>query len=136
MRIKTREYPKEDLTVIWDMPKCIHSERCWRELGSVFRRNEKPWIDLDGAGKEEIMAQLDKCPSGALSYRLEGQEKSETMKITINENGPAILSGSCTINHKDGSTEEREGNTALCRCGASANKPFCDGSHNKADFKG
>jgi uncharacterized Fe-S cluster protein YjdI len=136
MRIKKREYQKEDLTVIWDMPKCIHSERCWRELGSVFRRNEKPWVNLDGANKEEIMAQLDRCPSGALSYRLEDQINTEAMKITINENGPAILSGSCSITHKDGSIEEREGNTALCRCGASANKPFCDGSHNKTEFKG
>ena len=122
--------------MIWDMPKCIHSERCWRELGSVFRRNERPWVDLEQASKKEIMTQLDRCPSGALSYRIEGQAKSNEMKITINENGPAILSGSCTITHKDGTTEEREGNTALCRCGASANKPFCDGSHKQAEFKG
>ncbi len=136
MRIKKREYPIDDLTVVWDMSKCIHSERCWRELGSVFRRNEKPWISLDGASKEEIMAQIDRCPSGALSYRLAGEKNQTDMKITITKNGPAIISGSCTIEHRDGSSEVREGNTALCRCGASSSKPFCDGSHNQSGFEG
>lgn len=136
MRFKKREYTKEDLTVIWDMPKCIHSENCWRQLGTVFRRNEKPWIALEGAGVDEIKDQIDKCPSGALSYRMKGEQINEHMKVTITENGPAIISGSCTIQHRDGTTEERDGNTALCRCGASTNKPFCDGSHNQSGFEG
>jgi len=136
MRFKKKEYQKEDLTVIWDMPKCMHAERCWRELGTVFRRNDKPWILLDAEDKEAIMAQIDRCPSGALSYRMDGQEQKSNMKITISENGPAIISGPCTIEHNDGKSEVREGNTALCRCGASANKPFCDGAHNKIEFKG
>ena len=137
-RFKKKEYQKEDLTVIWDMPKCIHSEKCWRNLGEVFRRNEKPWIYLEGADKERIMNQIDQCPSGALSYRVEGQSelKSEIMEVTILKDGPILMNGKLSIKNSDGSTEEIDGNAALCRCGASTNKPYCDGSHGKVGFTG
>lgn len=138
-KFKKKEYEKGPMTVIWDMPKCIHSEKCWRGLGEVFRRNERPWIYLEGADQETIKNQIDQCPSGALSYRIEGQSgtKNEVnMEITVLENGPVLMSGKVVVNHPDGTKEEREGNTALCRCGASASKPYCDGSHNKVEFKG
>ncbi|NND95091.1 MAG: hypothetical protein HKN45_09510 [Flavobacteriales bacterium] len=139
-RFKKKEYDKGPLTVVWDMPKCIHSEKCWRGLGEVFRRNDKPWINLDGAANDTIMKQIDQCPSGALSYRHEGKKNKEKMsdnvEVTIAKDGPVLMSGKLVIKHSDGHTEEREGNTALCRCGASTTKPYCDGSHNGIEFKG
>ncbi len=124
--------------MVWDYPKCIHSEHCWRELGTVFRRNEKPWINLDGAETEAIIEQIDKCPSGALSYRMEGEssEGSDLPKIIVAKDGPLLVQGDCILTLPDGSVDERKGKTALCRCGASSAKPFCDGSHSKINFKG
>ncbi len=74
---KVKEYKKEDLTVFWEPAKCIHSEKCWRGLPDVFNPKERPWINVDGASKDSIISQVKKCPSGALSYELENQQKPE-----------------------------------------------------------
>ncbi len=58
------------------------------------------------------------------------------MKITIRENGPVILETQEGFSVSlEGSTREQTGPIVLCRCGKSATKPFCDGSHRDADFK-
>jgi len=141
MKFKKKEYRLGDTTIVWDMPKCLHAEKCWRQLPEVFRREERPWIYPEGASEQKIRAQLDRCPSGALSYIRHEQEtntnkEEENMKITITKGGPALLNGTCTITHADGSVETKEGNMALCRCGASSNKPYCDGSHKASGFEG
>ena len=63
----TKHYPKEDINVYWQPGLCIHSARCFRGLPAVFDPQKKPWITTDGASKEEIIRQVAKCPSGALS---------------------------------------------------------------------
>jgi uncharacterized Fe-S cluster protein YjdI len=136
---KIREYKKDDLTVVWKQDLCIHSEKCFHGLKDVFNPNQRPWINLEAATKDVILAQVKKCPSGALSYQLEGelnQEKESNMKVEVNATGPLIVTGDFTIQHADGKEETRTGKTTLCRCGASENKPFCDGSHKKIEFKG
>ena len=57
-------------------------------------------------------------------------------KIEIAANGPILVHGTIEIKNSDGKVEIKENMTALCRCGASANKPYCDGAHRKIDFKG
>ena len=57
-------------------------------------------------------------------------------KIEIAANRPILVHGNCEIKHADGTVETKEKMVALCRCGASANKPFCDGTHRKIEFKG
>ncbi|MCB9223525.1 MAG: (4Fe-4S)-binding protein [Crocinitomicaceae bacterium] len=64
-----KEYPKEDIKVVWESSKCIHAANCAKGLPSVFKPREKPWVQTDGASKEEIIEQVGKCPSGALSIR-------------------------------------------------------------------
>lgn len=61
-----KKYQKEDLTVFWEPSKCIHSGICARGLSSVFKPKEKPWVQVDGATKEEIRMQVLACPSKAL----------------------------------------------------------------------
>lgn len=65
-----RDYESADLTVHWDSAKCVHCGNCVRGLGQVFNLARHPWIDVEGATKDEIVAQVDQCPSGALSYSL------------------------------------------------------------------
>ena len=62
-------YKNNDITVVWKPHMCTHSKKCWKGLGDVFKPQEKPWVKMDGATSEQIMQQVDSCPSGALSYR-------------------------------------------------------------------
>ncbi|TGL58442.1 (4Fe-4S)-binding protein [Leptospira sarikeiensis] len=64
----TKEYTNGEITVLWKPTVCIHSAICFRGLPSVFHPKEKPWVKIEGAPSEEIKSQIDKCPSGALSY--------------------------------------------------------------------
>lgn len=140
MKLKNihKEYDAEGLKIIWQPAKCIHSENCWRGLPEVFRYGKKPWIDPNAANSGKIIAQIDKCPSGALSYELENNtehKSSNNSMITISKNGPILVKGETELKMQDGSTKV-EKNVALCRCGQSSNKPYCDGTHSKVDFKG
>jgi len=62
-----KKYPKEDIHIGWEPKKCIHAGNCARQLSSVFKPKEKPWIQPENASKEDIIAQVGRCPSGALS---------------------------------------------------------------------
>lgn len=139
MKPTKKEYNRSDLTITWEPHKCIHSEKCWRNLPEVFRYKQKPWINPEGASKEAIIRQIDRCPSGALGYidpeASDDQESTSNQLDMINivKDGPILIQGEVEITTSGGKTVEK--NPALCRCGSSANKPFCDGSHNKIGFK-
>jgi len=135
-----KEYTNGEITVIWQPESCIHSRLCWQGLIEVFDPRERPWIKMDGAATEKIAEQVDKCPSGALSYyRNEtGTEAGDTHTETIIEvakNGPLMVYGNISVREKDGTEQKKHKVTAFCRCGASANKPYCDGSHVRIGFK-
>lgn len=66
---KTHEYTNGEITVVWQPEICIHSANCVKNLPTVFKPKEKPWIRVENASSEEIMNAINKCPSGALSYR-------------------------------------------------------------------
>ena len=134
-----RNYKKDGFTIIWKPAKCIHSEVCVKTLPQVYRPGEKPWIRPESAGIDELRAQIDRCPSGALTY--EDSENSADMRtkniteIQIIRGGPLIVKNDLQLTRPDGNVEVREGKTSFCRCGTSSNKPFCDGSHRKVEFE-
>ena len=64
-----KEYKKEDVTILWQPDKCIHSAVCVKGLSKVFKPKESPWIQTENASKEEILNQVKACPSGALSIK-------------------------------------------------------------------
>lgn len=66
---KMHEYTNGEITVVWQPDLCIHSANCVKNLSAVFKPKEKPWIRVENASSEEITNAIDKCPSGALSYR-------------------------------------------------------------------
>lgn len=135
MKEVIKRYSNDNLTVVWQPAKCIHSKICFHGSPSVFNPENRPWVSLEGTKDEDIIAQVKKCPSGALS--LDGEvaltEQSET-KVTVTSGGPLLVEGKLEITLPNGDKAEKEGMTALCRCGASANKPYCDGSHSKIKF--
>ena len=135
-----KEYSNDEITVIWKPQTCIHAAECVKRLPEVYKPDAKPWIQLGDTATEDLKAQIDACPSGALSYRLKNAElKSENVeksRIEVKADGPLLVFGNIEVSHADGSTETKSRTTAFCRCGASANKPYCDGAHNKVEFKG
>ncbi len=67
---KIIRYTNGEITVLWKPERCIHSGRCWKGLGQVFRPKERPWVNMDGADSASITGQVNKCPSGALSIEI------------------------------------------------------------------
>jgi uncharacterized Fe-S cluster protein YjdI len=144
----THKYTNDDITVVWKPNVCIHSTLCWKGLIEVFNPREKPWIKMNSATTERIIEQVRKCPSGALSYYLNGEiagnqtgekivaESAHILKIEVTANGPYMIETKCLIVHSDGREETKSGLVFLCRCGSSANKPYCDGSHERIEFQG
>lgn len=136
----TKKYTHDDVTVIWKPGLCIHSGNCVRALPNVFKPKEKPWVQPEGSTGKDLISAIKKCPSGALTYETSNTSNTtETMedipknvKVTLIDNGPAIVMESCEITHPDGNTETRERRASFCRCTKSANFPYCDGSHKNA----
>ena len=64
------QYKNEDITIQWDQSKCIHAGVCVRSLPNVYNPKERPWVKIENASTEELKAQIDNCPSGALRYTL------------------------------------------------------------------
>jgi uncharacterized Fe-S cluster protein YjdI len=135
-----KEYTNGEVTVIWQPDLCIHSGICFRGLGQVFDPRKRPWVNLQGADTSLIVEQVQRCPSGALSYRMNepGDQSSETQVSTVVEvlpNGPLLVYGTVQVKDHHGNETLKNKTTAFCRCGASANKPYCDGSHVRVGFK-
>ncbi|WP_369997506.1 (4Fe-4S)-binding protein [Winogradskyella sp.] len=137
---KTKEYSNGEVTVVWEPDKCIHSGICVKGSPEVFQPKERPWIKIDAETTEEIVETVKKCPSGALSFYMNnGEDKSSQSletKVEVMENGPLLVYGTLKVTHKDGKEETKNKTTAFCRCGLSYNKPYCDGTHVKEEFKG
>ena len=136
----TKKYSNGEITILWKPHKCIHSGVCVKELPKVYNPSKKPWLTIEKATTKELKAQVMKCPSGALSYYMndEGNKEAESLdtKVEVLENGPLLVYGTLKVTDKEGNTETKNKTTAFCRCGQSNNKPYCDGTHMKIDFKG
>lgn len=134
-----KRYTNNEITVIWKPDVCIHSTICWKGLIKVFNPRARPWVDMKGADSKQITEQVDKCPSGALSYfyNSEGETKTgeDELIVEVTRNGPLLVYGNLKVKEENGTETERHKVTAFCRCGASANKPYCDGSHVKINFQ-
>ena len=72
-----KEYTNDELTIVWKPKTCIHAAECVKALPLVYLPNEKPWIQIENATTEELKAQIRKCPSGALSFYMNGEENME-----------------------------------------------------------
>ncbi len=140
MQSKIFSYENKELEVTWDLKRCIHAKECVHGLPNVFDISKKPWIDPDREPDSEKLAEvIEKCPTGALHYHFKTKEQTEqpssANKIIIDENGPLYLQGNLIVQDKDGNELLKETRLAFCRCGNSTNKPLCDNSHLKTDFK-
>ena len=134
---KLRRYDADDITISCDVKRCIHAEECVRGLPRVFDRGRRVWVDPTQASAEDIENVVQRCPSGALHYRrtdggLEEPTPSRN-EVRITPDGPLYFRGELEIHTPTAVLKETR--VALCRCGASRNKPFCDNSHADIAFR-
>jgi len=139
-------YIGAQVTVLDNRGICAHSGFCTDNLAAVFHAGKEPFIDPNGARMEAIIAAVKSCPSGALSYALDGVERRDAVdqdrapNITVSKDGPYRITGGIPLTDEHGADESRaEGSSrehySLCRCGQSKNKPFCSGMHWYVNFK-
>ena len=136
-QVKQYQYPGNEIDVQWDSRLCIHISECGNAKGELFVMGRDPWCTPDISSKEEVREIVGRCPTGALSYvdkKDDPEKPADENSITVSCNGPLFVSGDLDL---EGAPQDMPGvrfRVALCRCGESANKPFCDNSHQKAGF--
>ena len=134
-----KRYTGEAIDVTYDAGRCIHVAECTRRLHAVFDTNRRPWVLPDAGSADSVAATILTCPSGALHYeRKDGgavEPIPEHNTIRLVQNGPLYLRGDFTIVNGNGELVVNDTRASLCRCGASANKPFCDNSHRTVGFE-
>ena len=132
------DYAGQAITIHDNRGICAHAGLCSDGLSAVFQLEHEPWIDPDAAQAEEIIAIVKSCPSGALSYSVKGEEQGDQARepaVTVSQNGPYLVTGGPELVDVDRGEGVSKEHFALCRCGASKNKPFCDGSHWSIRFE-
>lgn len=133
-----RVYQDDRIQVLWEPKLCIHVQNCVRGLAEVFDAESRPWIHVEAADADRIAKTVATCPTGALHFhRLDGGPQEEGADKTLVEprpNGPLFLRGRIRVEDADGNLIREDTRVALCRCGGSANKPFCDGTHRTNGF--
>lgn len=133
------EYTGEDIVVTYDVERCTHARECVSELPDVFDPDRRPWIDPDSADVDELASVIAQCPTGALQFERRDSGEPEPVPtrnaITVVPDGPLYLRGDIELAAPDGTVLLEDTRVALCRCGASSNRPLCDNSHEAAAFE-
>lgn len=124
----------EHLTLMFEGKRCIHARFCVTGAPSVFLANvQGPWLHPDTMDAERLVGVAEVCPSGAIRYSRKDGRPNETAPpvnlAAIREGGPYAVRGELLLDGKPAGFR-----ATLCRCGASKNKPFCDGSHHDIGF--
>lgn len=128
-------YPGTGLEVFDDRAICVHAGFCGNQVSNVWKMASGT---EDTQVRAQVMAMVERCPSGALTYEVDGAavEPDLPTEVAVIPDGPLWISGSVPIERSDGESIESRHRVTLCRCGQSANKPLCDGSHKEAGFTG
>ena len=138
MKEKILTYDGDDITVTYDIKRCIHAAKCVDGLPEVFNPERKPWIDADKAPGDKIADVIERCPTGALQYEMKTSDRTEAApshnRISLQKDGPVYMYGDIEVQDHEGNVVLSDTRFAFCRCGVSGNKPACDNSHKEIDF--
>jgi len=128
----------ETIEVTFDPNLCAHSGECLLRAPAAFNLKARPWIQPQHLDAGALARVIERCPSGALAYRRldGGPEEQPDSEVTfrVRKDGPIWVRGIVEMVDAEGHPFTIGPRAALCRCGASGNKPFCDGSHRQAGF--
>jgi CDGSH-type Zn-finger protein/truncated hemoglobin YjbI len=139
------DYPGQQLRVLDNRGTCAHSGFCTDRLSSVFHLGQSPFVTPSGARMDEIVRAVRACPSGALSFAVDGREAREQVDVVreraieVSRDGPYRVTGAIPLVDETGASVTRNAGASLehyslCRCGHSQNKPFCSGMHWSVRF--
>ncbi|HMK10008.1 MAG TPA: CDGSH iron-sulfur domain-containing protein [Acidimicrobiales bacterium] len=136
--LRTREpteYPGTGVTLFDDRNVCVHAGYCGTTITNVWKMVRKT---DDTAVRSMLIAMVERCPSGAVTYSLDGgatdNEPRLPAEIGVMANGPLWVTGSIPVDVGESGALQARNRVALCRCGASDRKPLCDGSHKSVGF--
>src|SRR6266496_1454911 len=146
---KFHRYTGRDAIVTWDEGLCKHAAECVRGAPAVFQPRARPWVDPDAATVDALAATIARCPSGALKlFRADGTlvvaskasngapvAPDTRTVLKVRPDGPNVFQGDFVVVIATPEGTRREAQSFLCRCGASNNKPFCDGTHRNIAFR-
>ena len=136
---KVFKYDGSRATVSWHGRLCIHIGECGRAKGDLFVTGRKPWCQPDASTDDEVQDVVLRCPTGALTVDYEDGSRQETADaentVHVAYNGPLFVRGDLDIAGAPDNAPGLKFRAALCRCGKSQNKPFCDNSHEDAGFR-
>ncbi len=125
----------EGIEIFDDRPTCVHAGFCGNEVTNVWRMAAETG---DSRVRAQAMAMVERCPSGALTFAVDGEliEPDLPAEVAVIPDGPLWVSGGIAVERADGTPLETRNRVTLCRCGHSGSKPLCDGSHKEAGFTG
>lgn len=158
-----RRYKNNDITVYWKPDACVHASYCYRELIEVFDPGRRPWVDMDGATTERIIEVVNMCPTEALTWKWNNEDKNHNISVDqtnhinfkrpeligkdglnndlkpltvkIMSDGPIVIKGDFEFLYSGNKKNVKDGIISICRCGNSNHMPFCDGTHRKIGFE-
>ena len=132
---RAKNHGGEGIQIFDDRSICTHAGFCGNEVTNVWKMAAKTG---DSRIRAQAMAMIERCPSGALTYAVDGDpiEPDLPAEIAVVPNGPLWVSGGIEVTDSDGTALETRNRVTLCRCGASGSKPLCDGSHQDIGFTG
>lgn len=133
-----RVYANDALEVLWEPGLCIHYAACIRGSVRAFNPQRRPWVDVNAETPERLAEIIELCPTGALHARWKDGRPAEyapaPATIVPTVDGPLFLHGAIRILDREGNVVREDTRLALCRCGRSKHKPFCDDSHYREGF--
>ncbi len=136
--MSTKDYPGAGFVISYNAKRCIHAAECVHGAPQVFDPKAKPWIRAERGDAAQMAEVISRCPTGALTMKNADGSAVEVVAskntATLVANGPIYLRGRIEQPAGNDGASAEFTRVALCRCGASTNKPFCDGSHTKAGF--
>ncbi|MCO5190407.1 MAG: CDGSH iron-sulfur domain-containing protein [Anaerolineae bacterium] len=145
-----KTYRGNEIDVTYNVRRCIHAAECVRGLSAVFNTQARPWVQPDNASADRVANVVTRCPTGALHFERHDGGPAETVptqnSILPTPDGPLYIRGDITLELNAGASGDnareadaveaiQETRLALCRCGASQNKPYCDNSHRMIGFE-
>ena len=132
---RAKSYGGEGIEIFDDRPTCVHAGFCGNKVTNVWKMAAETG---DSRIRAEAIAMIERCPSGALSYAIDGDviEPDLPAEISVIPDGPLWVSGSIEVQRSNAEPLEKRNRVTLCRCGQSENKPLCDGSHKESGFVG
>lgn len=130
---RSNELGGTGITVRDDRSLCVHAGFCGTRVTNVWK--QIPDTD-ESTVRAQVISMVEKCPSGALTYRFDGGDVEPLLAeaIAVTDDGPLWVTGDITVTASGGGPLETRNRVTLCRCGASANKPLCDGTHKSVGF--